>query len=623
MFLHSFKHYLSRFRWEIAIFWIVSAAASASPAYPTSIKTTLALGKFEILAAIWITLRLMLAESNLLVSGGWRTRPLKDFTLLAVQGCTLLLVIAGCFLFRGLLIQWMFAPDLAGWKHILQQSWLPGIFIWLTIATVILTIGGIVLRNAGKKCRILSAAVLAAVLLISLVRLLPATSYGQHSSSGGSSPPTKFAQSIQQQLPDGTDFIGRWREPYHSSEQPATARLLMKIPLDANAKLTQPGITPIAKAIRIEDSRIAVSIRLATLDPAWAKRLSQWGERHALPILRYADGTYATCNEYNRGSSGPSLTFVPSNEFGFDGSFISPLSLPEYAGVGHELLIGAELLLFEADPSAPPLTPDSSRIRPERKAGAQPTLPPISDSTALAEYTRKVVQQQELYGTGYAAQQQGRVELPREAFSALLATRPWGDGAWRAIVRPQITRLATEADKPVLLDLLKTEPRMASVLIEKGWSADAIPELKRIVRDRLPLEEESIVALASAQDASLSADLAAVALRIERLENPSEFESALKGQPGFDWHAFALQGWHRRKYGIEPALKSPFAVWAAREGDTSALRHIAECAARGSKWDYKQLALLVSTDVADPLAFLRANLDKLRFDPAAQRFLMP
>lgn len=626
MFLHSFKNYLTRFRWEITGFWLVSAAATASLAFNASMTTTTALGRLEIVAGLWVTLRLMLAETNLLVSGGWRARPFGRFSLPGVQGSVLLFVIAGCLLFRGLLLQRLFAPDAGHWMTVLTTSWIPGVLVWLALALLIRFIGGLILGHARRGGKILVGGTLA-LLLLPLLGLLWSLS-NRFSGDGGSAPPGQFSQDIQRQLTDARDFVGRWNDPLFPPDKLQPARLVMRIPLDAGAKPGIPGTAILAREIRIEGSRVAVSIRLAHLDPEFAARLIRNNRREdpLLPVLRYADGTYGACEEYNRGGSSECLAFVRASEFGFDGSFVSPLSLPEYEGDGRELLQGAELLWFEADPLRPardaaPAAPRIAKGNAERETLPQP--PAASDTAALAAYTRKVVDQLELYSSGEARKLPNNLVLPREAFAPMLATRPWGDHAWDGFVRPYLIRTVVETDKPALLEILKTDPRMAVVFHAKGWAADALPELKRILHDRLPLDEQSVVALASERDPAFTADLFEVALRIGRMLEPGKLETALKQQPGFDWHAYVLQGWHRRKYAIEPDNKSLFAAWAAREGDASAFRHLAETAARDAKWERQQLASLVATDSTDLIGFLRANIGRLRFDPATQRFLLP
>jgi hypothetical protein len=327
--------------------------------------------------------------------------------------------------------------------------------------------------------------------------------------------------------------------------------------------------------------RVRMQVRMLVTDPKIPARLER-----AIPILRYSNGTYATCQDHRRIRNLVRIPLLSANEWVFSGDFISPLSLPEFDGKPEDLLSGLELLFFEEDLSKPAVKTEPWRTNFFRNE--QPKAASFHPITM------------------------------EELFSRF----PWSDDDWNKTARPFLVMNATKKDLPFLLDRLEMDNRLMSVFGEKGWTADAMPVLRKLADERIPMGIECIEELVKEQDASLSADLMAIAL--QHTQGLDRLEKALRSQPGFDWPAFAREAWKRQKYSnnwLEP--RGDFwliALWAAREGDESAFLRIAEEAARGKKWEKEQLMSLVQGEHEDVVGFVREHLGKLRFNPGSRRW---
>ena len=576
------RHYLSRFKWEIAAFWMISISNSIAVASDGPVRLVSFLSMMEVIGLVWITIRLVLAEDGFQMSGGWRTRPILRIAQHIVPLALAALVIVLPVIVRALVFHRMFHADAAAWIKLLMTSALPQWVAWFTVACSLKLFGMMILRGIDGRAKTAAWSVLAVILLPITGMICQSFGNDHRASSSGGSPrhPAALAEGIKRQLPDATDFIGMWNEPAGSLEL-SEARLILRLSEEHGASSRNLNVRSMHASIK--GSRIVVSFRVLDLDPAMAGRIQK-----AIPVLRFAGGRYGTCWEYrliNRGARTPLLSAF---EWEFNGDFISPLSLPEFDGNPADLLRGLELLFFAEDLSKPTFAADPRSIAMSRSGNEEADSPPFAPSTL-----------QELF-----------------------ARFPWSDETWKKVARPFLILETSEKDIPFLLDRLEFDTRLMSVFIERGWTAEAMPVLRRLAKERIPMEIECIVALAKEQDPSMNDDLRMLALA--HTQELTKLEAALRPLPGFDWAAFAREAWRRQKYSndwLEPRGEFwTIALWAAQEGDFSAFRQTAEQAARGKKWETDMLKGLVAGEHADLLAYLRENIDKMTFDPAARKW---
>ena len=225
--LHAFRTTFRRFRWEILAFWLYSAALSfgllgaavasqlppeGRPYFPVF---TPRYGSIEILAAIWLTARLMFSEPVLQTQGGWRTRPLGRGVSFVAPFAVMALVFLPAMLLRILPAQAAASPDIAGWGRILGDTVLPGTAILSGIALLMRGAGSLLPgRNPGWGKKIAFGVLCVAALAGSFfgffrTRLL-LRSHGNWYSGNGSMFYPHSVLGIQKLLEPGGTFVGDW-----------------------------------------------------------------------------------------------------------------------------------------------------------------------------------------------------------------------------------------------------------------------------------------------------------------------------------------------------------------------------------------------------------------------------
>jgi hypothetical protein len=575
----TLRHYCSRFGWEIAAFWLISLTNSGlllgNP--PSGLLSATAV--LEMVALAWITMRLVLAEDGFRTSGGWQVRP---FPLPVRHLLPLGLACAVVFL-PALIRQFAFQRLFPG------AAWLdPGIGSWMWqfggwlifVALPIKLFGLLILQGVEGRAKSAAWAVLALVVL----PLIAMTGAGfvdkrqrRHFSQSGDGEPRSLAQGIQRELSGSADFIGVWNDPIREPEV-QSARILIRIPLDSGSPATGVSIRSIATSLR--GAQVNVGLRVLLADPKLSTRLER-----AIPVLRYADGSVATCAKRRSSDLGPPLPLVRTTEWRFSGDFVSPLSLPEFEGNPADLTRGLELLFFIPDWNRPWMKTDPKSYRPDFRNEPEFRFAPRTMEDLFVQF-------------------------------------PWPDLVLAKTAVPFLRAHATKDDIPLLLDHLRADTRLAEFFFQMGWTADAMPVLRELAKERIPMPPSALIALAREKDPALTDDLAALAL--DQNFNINELEPALRTQPGFDWPKFVKELWRRKKYTtnwLQPygEFWQP-ALWAAQEGDFTAFRETAEQAARGHKWEKERLADLVDERHEDLIGYLRKNIGRMKFDPTTRKW---
>lgn len=616
------KLHLRHFRWEIALFWLLSIGNTASFAQGVPSSVTQALSRLEIVLLVWVTIRLLLAEDGFKLSGTWRIRPISAAAMHLAPALLTGAAVGLPLLIRVLVLARMMALDVGGAWSLVGGSGLPA---WLAFAGIVKLFGLLILRGIDGKARTAAWAVFS---LLVLIVLIPLTSRGYRDSSRGSADRLGVAESeaIRRALPDATDFIGGWQIDPLQDDEAISAEIVLRIPLDS-AGVVSPGTFAHATAM-FRGGNLEMGVQLHSIDPKTISRTE-----NLIPILRYRGGIYGTCL-YNYLSRSPGvLPLASPSLLAYSATFVSPLALPEFEEEPSDVLQGAELLFVRVLKTAPELR---SSLMTRRQGwshalgdGVMPAVPAPERRGELEEFThwildewlkvdfadyRKAVTAPLTPTLGKLAE----LELPPQAMPFLFTRGPWADHAWAYLVEPFLLKQATQAELPLLLHRLRTDQRLISVFTAQGWEAAALPVLREALRERIPLSAVCLALLLQQKDPSLTADLMVVALQTGR--EVSALEPLLREQPGFDWAEFVDAGWKNAKYGVRGDGSWVYANWAAREGDFSAFRHTAEQAAAGKKWELEQLSELVAGEHEDLLAFLRGQIDFMTFDHGLQKW---
>lgn len=625
-FIHAFRTTSGRFRWEIIVFWLMEMTLfagylngffRAEPPMSTPFAVRPAFDRLEILIFCWIVLRVMASEPVLLTQGGWRVRPIPRFIVWIAPFAVLVMILLPPLLLRLLVIQSAASPDVAQWGRIFTSCILPAAG-WILLGALFVRTGSGLLTRRGPA---MAAKIVFGLALAGLMAAWfhPASSrriqillndrdlYHIQGGGGGSINFGNHVLGIQEHLPPGAKYAGDWEI---WSPPAVRMREVVRFPIKQGLVRKQAGIRLEVKLIQPDERKLDLDFDITAADPKFITDL--W---NGTMVLRYAGNIYAFRRLIRDWQETAPLAALPVTTIHCIGRFDSPIGYLWNDRTWGELLDDAELMVFVPDKSLPPIQvarkvdpPKPVREKPSGLAGDVEEVFDGLDYDLDRNFTKPMAEK----GSS----------LPHEALPHVLARHPWSDNAWEHFVKPFLLKHADVADKAALLDRMDSEPRLGEIMVIKGWKADALPLLRRIAEDRLPLDVESLTVLAQERDPKLAKSLSALAARLDH--GVEKLEPLLRVHPGFDWKAFVHEGWMRRKYSFRRSGPiQPFDLWAAQEGDVSALRHMAEQAARGKKWEAEQLAGLVAGEHADLLGWLREHIGSLRFDAAAGRWVLP
>ncbi|GHC46022.1 hypothetical protein [Roseibacillus persicicus] len=192
-----------------------------------------------------------------------------------------------------------------------------------------------------------------------------------------------------------------------------------------------------------------------------------------------------------------------------------------------------------------------------------------------------------------------------------------------------VKRHANETHLPALLTALQRDPSLANLFSEKGWSQEAAPVLTELIRNRVPIPDDSIaeviVIVASQEDPATYPDLAW--LFTQAGYKHAELAKVLEELPGFPLAETIEQAWlvhlHARK-----ANPEELGYLAAKQGNREALRRLItsvvleESASHSGR--YKWLEKVIDENYGEDLAdWSHQNFERLQFDSQRQRFVLP
>ena len=196
----------------------------------------------------------------------------------------------------------------------------------------------------------------------------------------------------------------------------------------------------------------------------------------------------------------------------------------------------------------------------------------------------------------------------REALEDVLAAEPWSKASWEKVVRPYLVEVSEEGDLPRLLDLLDLNPWMADLFLEKGWSKEAEPVLRKHLADGKTLTKRTVIYLAALDEEELGDDLVNQLLRMS-----GDFDAvaeAVKGHPGVVWGEVRSEAWKRMVTGF--GSHHVWAQWGVEMGEKEALRRFLVEAIRGRDWEREKLEEWFGKN-EDVVGMLRRNWERVVF----------
>lgn len=629
-FFHHFGNYARRFRLEWAAFLFASLFASVSVLIWKNEAPDLPLGVLEAAAFAWLTVRAMQAESSFFTHGGWQVRPVEKAALRKAKWALFLSALLPAMAVRAWCLHRTVNLSGMAWVEALLREWLPWLAGFIVAAALVSAFGQRIRARAtnGRRWTFTLAGLVAAGGLLAVVAAVSPSSLNMGSRSGsyGTTP-----RSLLPHIPKGERLIAVNASAGGSVREDKPLRQLLRVPLAAGQSASLPGLRAVVTACQPAGDRLAVAVEVTGLP--W--RLRALGEDPVF-VVRYGPGIWGPQREYSQRWSRLRLAGMGSEKLMKSGNFMSPMIEPWNQRPWAELMEGAELVIFAQDPGGPPIPPSTDpapamSIGEKEMTLALPELPEHPTPQQLTAAAQAAVDQ--LNAGAWSEQQERALPLLEKGGAAiidpLLASGPFSDEAWRHL-EPFLVKHAMEIHRPALLRLLETDGRMGSVMVRKGWKAEALPLLRRHLVDGLPLTLPALLALAAEKDAALAPALRHRILQWDRSrfwQEEGPLMDSLRDHPGIDWQQLQSDKWQANA--ATGTVSQIISERCAFTGDRIIFREMAGFWLRSSQLPGKNTLHQWISPAAwdgeskDFPAWLRANFDRLQWDTAAARWTLP
>jgi len=666
-----FPIYFRRLRWEIAGWWLLSGSLSILFHNGHAVERLQGWSLAEVIIALWLTMRLALIDDVFGTLTGRQWRPVRTREILAARLTLVLLAFLPPLLLRSLAWQRWAMPDAGMWRSHLLESVAPSLGFLLATGLGI-QLASTLNRWAFKRGRKTAAVVMAVLAGWCLLRVAghyhwrnrEYSGYDRYASSAVFNAEAAL-RGVRSLLPRDAILLGTWRTYGYPTSYPAM-REMMRLPLREGRIPVEPGVEAIIAKPVLSGWDLSFEIRLRCRDQETARKFVE----NTSQVVRFRDGYYSDVSGGSGSIMSSSIRLLPLRDVVLKGGAVAPSVMPwRDAGKGTGIE-NAELIFYTWDKQSPsiPIAPDpcirfvrrevpQESTQPEifrrMEAESEDRLPPISTLAQLPAISRKTGSWTErgssfdTYavvpdepGTSAADRIRGALTLVsnygdkdprilesvmglgREAIPPLLALPTWSDAAWEQIVRPVLLAHVNADHRGILLERLQTETRLSAIFLAKGWAGDALPVLRAKVADGLPLELDSLKILAATKEKGWAADLKRSTLHSSG--GSEELDALLKDYPGFDWQGYAMESWQQRRHRWLPFDQNPWpAIRAAREGDVSAFRYVAERAVQQEQGYEQELPRLVAGEPQDAVMRVKENFAAFKFDAATAKWAMP
>ena len=640
-FRHLFITYLRRFRVELGLWAALTLSASMLALNSTASPILAATARTEGLAALWVLLRICLADEAFGTLAGKRTRPIARGTALAARLVLLLAAFLPPLLARAFVWSRWASPDADGWLAWCRDVAVPLVLQLVMIAVLLQGLAGLARSSVSRRLAPLMLLGVCGLSLLWLanrwIRETRSDPFDFH--KGRIKGRTEVTAPLFHALPEGATILSdpRHVSPYNWPDAQPAIEIIRRLSLaERRPERSADGIEWRIHSIESKGDMLELELGLRGL-PTRLEAIESTYLRPRL-LVRFNNGEFGVATDSTGKKASSPLSLCPLDEVRLKCRFLTPLVRAWNRATLPELLEGAELwVLCESEalvptPSAQPVRWTKTPIRREEWQGRQ--LPPNGalvsnqDGSFLVE---PVLPKEE--DSGLAAEVDGVMSMLRDGrgdvrgeppFVAELRSKgrrivphllrwpAWSGAHWKLLVRPTLLEHAVESDLPELVARLEREPRLIEVFAAKGWHQEARPVIERRAAAGLGLPLPAIERLALEDNAITDETLADLSLLLT--EGIERLAPVLRIREGFDWSGFALRGWMQRKYGTHRGNDWIYALWAAEVGDRSALERIIQGAALGRKWEIEHLRQLIPDAPENLMPFLRAHRDKLTFE---------
>jgi hypothetical protein len=223
----------------------------------------------------------------------------------------------------------------------------------------------------------------------------------------------------------------------------------------------------------------------------------------------------------------------------------------------------------------------SQMITPEdfnQRAAALSPPPPGADRREAGRYLLQALQLVAAYRRELAPSEPLIDQMSRlvpEHLDLMLDVLPVASGAADSAMITAIELGATESQKAAILAALPQSPRLSSVVLKRGWTQDARPELGKMIQSPRILPVEAVRLMVALNDPTVYPAL----LDDFKRSPQTEKEELLRTVPGMEpkLKAIVIEQWRAKSLVVASRtwdlFRDPF-ILAMRYGDTSALQRV-------------------------------------------------
>lgn len=574
MITNTIRLYLLRFYKEILCYWLISFLGSWCMGKNNVEKYAIILSSLELIALVWITVRIVLAEEGFRMSGGWKVRPhrFKFQHFFSIGLAALVITIA--ITVRAVVLCHLFQLSVEETWNLIMKPALSGWIRWVAFAGSLKLFGMLLLTRLEGNQKAAAWAVL--IILLCPLTINLCKDYAimpEYRCTGGSNfVQQQFAFGIKNQITDAKNFLGYWIPEGGNRKNCNDAKQVLALRLDGEN--VHPQVKLYKGQMQLKDERVQVLIHISTINPELIDVLAK-----AVPVLRFQDGNYSIAEEYIGYKKDFRTPFLSTKQWIYTADFLTPMALPAFEGDKEKMLKGLELRFY------------------------------VPDENKIFEIDPEYLRENRL------------TKLQPKSRDELFSYFPWSDDDFDNVVLPFLIKNCDEADKEFLLGKLAQDLRLLSLFEKKGWLKDAMPLLKQRAKEHLDIDMKWLMHLVKEGDTELNRDLMVITLN--QLNYGDFIEKIFRNQPGVDWSAFSKEAWRRVQYPLKRYGNLPwwtYAFWAAQEGEVTALRKIVEEASKGKKWENEKLKELVISPQENVLEYVQLHLDDLKYNPEKKQW---
>ncbi|MEZ5324796.1 MAG: hypothetical protein R3F19_07010 [Verrucomicrobiales bacterium] len=364
---HFIKSLFRRFWPGITAFWLISFGASLWMLIDIdSLPSSTALSWLELLAFVWITVRLAIAESRFRVHGDWRSRPVRRWVPPLSQAMLLIGLLLPALLLRAVCM-WPSLPlNRDSWVDLMQTVWVPTLGIAGIVALIIAAIGRWRTMRTWMWITLFAFALIAGRLPLGWMKRLMLADVPTKFQSGGYEQNSLAMSASRKLLPADALLLGGWPLPIAEDAEDYVFEFL-RLPISTQSSgevVERDNLRARIRWMQLDGERLQLGVE------------TRFYNSNVVPnpdslffVVKYSDGSYRSRKESERQVVPSALPLAPVHTVVHSGSYTSPMCLPENTASWEELLAGAELLVFapiDADKLSQLSVPDRNALREDR-----------------------------------------------------------------------------------------------------------------------------------------------------------------------------------------------------------------------------------------------------------------